>query len=1149
MNWTTLRQQIEQHFDEAELRTLCFDLGVSYENLGGRGKGENVTELVALFQRNGQVDDLMEQLNHHRPAINWKTPKELPFKQQPLTGFSPIPATPAERRIRNDFLQKLKANWIQGILEKSLHNILRLDLGFTYRPEAISRSWSITLQQSNLAEQELPENVSILEIFRQHQRELLILGEPGAGKTITLLELARDLIQLADADETQSIPVVLNLSSWAEKQQSLVEWLQDMLLREYQVSRKVSHKWITTDYQLTLLLDGLDEVQQEHREACVAAINDFRAEYLADIVICSRVTDYEDLNTGVNIATAIMLRPLTLQQIDTYLAAGGDSLATLREILKEDAAFQALAQTPLLLSMMAMTYPNQPLQAIHNDSNPSDQRSRLFSQYVQYMFTRQGLRDSEIQKNNRRLSWIARHMVLRTQSTFSLDTLQKSWLPSKVAQYSFVIMVGIGYWLLTTILTGFIFSSFALGAFIAIISGAIGLGIASENEIDKKSFRDRLREIKIPQNYSGLFHFAAFGFGTGAMGLLKTPFFYSIFLGAAAGFIYWFIRSRKDVKFFLAQGVTRRNLPRILGYIAPDIGIGAYMGLVGFALGEYPFNSGQILLLGMFLSLAFWEVIQLLYILGRPIFALLTYFENYCRHFMLRLFLALNDILPLQANHFLDEMMACGLIRKSGNNHLFVHILLRDHFASSTQNTKVFLGELSRFDVSTLRKTGEIHREHKRFTQALICFNRAIELQPKWASIFHERGVTYQEMEEYDAALADFNRAIELKPKWAGNFQERGITFREMEEYDAALADFNRAIELEPKWASNFQQRGITFRKMEEYEAALADFNRAIELQPKGVSSFQQRGITFREMEEYEAALADFNRAIELQPNFAWPLLLGRGITFREMEEYDVALADFNRAIELEPKGASNFQQRGITFREMEEYEAALADFNRAIELEPKWASNFAERGINYREMEEFKVALIDFNHAIELQPNFAWPLLRERGITFREMEEYNAALADFNRAIELQPKGASNFRERGVTYREMGKYEMALADFNRAVELDPKWSPNLRGRGVTCLLLDNTDDAKADFQKAIALIEKVYERYPQNSGLALNLAFYHLTANHENKARTLYQHNLNVPTYFLKRALRQVSDFLDIFPDHSHARAIRMILQDNLNM
>jgi predicted NACHT family NTPase len=97
------------------------------------------------------------------------------------------------------------------------------------------------------------------EVFERLNGKLLILGEPGSGKTTTLLELARDLLARAGADEAHPIPVIFNLSSWSENHKPLGDWLVDELSSKYQVPRKVAEQWIAED-ALLLLLDGLGAV-------------------------------------------------------------------------------------------------------------------------------------------------------------------------------------------------------------------------------------------------------------------------------------------------------------------------------------------------------------------------------------------------------------------------------------------------------------------------------------------------------------------------------------------------------------------------------------------------------------------------------------------------------------------------------------------------------------------------------------------------------------------------------------------------------------------------------------------------------------------------------------------------------------------------
>ena len=108
---------------------------------------------------------------------------------------------------------------------------------------------------------------------------LLILGEPGSGKTTTLLDLARTLLERARDDIKERVPVVLNLSSW-KKKQPLAEWISGELSEKYRVPRKIARFWFQRDYLLPLL-DGLDEVETVMQPDCVAAINAFIEEYQA----------------------------------------------------------------------------------------------------------------------------------------------------------------------------------------------------------------------------------------------------------------------------------------------------------------------------------------------------------------------------------------------------------------------------------------------------------------------------------------------------------------------------------------------------------------------------------------------------------------------------------------------------------------------------------------------------------------------------------------------------------------------------------------------------------------------------------------------------------------------------------------------------
>src|SRR5262249_20735533 len=152
----------------------------------------------------------------------------------------------------------------------------------------------------------------------------------GAGKTTLLLELTQQLLAQAEVDPAEPMPVVFHLSSWAVERRTLAVWLVDELHMRYGVSRRLGQMWVGTE-QVIPLLDGLDEVPSEHREACVAAINAFHIDQgPLPLVVCSRVAEYEVLRAKLKLRGAIIIQPFARADVDRYLQEAHPRLAGVR---------------------------------------------------------------------------------------------------------------------------------------------------------------------------------------------------------------------------------------------------------------------------------------------------------------------------------------------------------------------------------------------------------------------------------------------------------------------------------------------------------------------------------------------------------------------------------------------------------------------------------------------------------------------------------------------------------------------------------------------------------------------------------------------------------------------------------------------------
>jgi len=68
---TPLLETLVARYDEEELQTLCFELGVDYESLPAQGKAGKARALILERNRRGQAGDILARGRAERPDIDW----------------------------------------------------------------------------------------------------------------------------------------------------------------------------------------------------------------------------------------------------------------------------------------------------------------------------------------------------------------------------------------------------------------------------------------------------------------------------------------------------------------------------------------------------------------------------------------------------------------------------------------------------------------------------------------------------------------------------------------------------------------------------------------------------------------------------------------------------------------------------------------------------------------------------------------------------------------------------------------------------------------------------------------------------------------------------------------------------------------------
>jgi DNA polymerase III delta prime subunit len=633
-----------------------------------------------------------------------------------LCGISSTPPE-SDRRERTRLLDQVYNHWnnrgLNTFLQEIDINYVKVDLESNYWSDAVYCPMQSPFENTN---KPLPANTKVEEITFHH--ELLILGEPGIGKTTLLFKLANRLLCCAREKRGEPIPVIFTLSTWTgfvEQQDkgkaTLKNWLVEQLKQQYHIPPKIAQNWITKN-NIFPLLDGLDEVRQDCRVSCVEAINAHLEEHgLNGIVVCCRTEDYYTIQKKLILREAVMLQPLSEEQIDKYLAQAGDKVAVVRRILHEDKGMSEMAKTPLMLNIMILAYDGTSIEvlpkkrkegsaALTNDEGfserakdheeslplqdyqPEELRAHLLNRYVQRMFERRRLIPPQHytqEQTMRWLSFLAERMVEQGQTILYLEQMQPTWLLQSWQRWFYRIGFGLLFGLIGWVMGGIIGG---------VVGGVIfGIFISFKKITMTESFDWSVEEAKkgcgqglIGGLIIGAFAGFLFGLSKGLIGGAIYAFIggiiFALIVGIIFGLIFGLINKEIPSKNRPNQGTWLSLKNAVFGGLSLGLIGGLSLGLSIELIGKLSYNPIFDLNVGLVGGPILGLSIGAFFVLWNGGFA-------FVQHFILRFTLALDRTLPLRLVPFLKYATDCIFLQQVGGGYRFIHSMLRDYFVQS----------------------------------------------------------------------------------------------------------------------------------------------------------------------------------------------------------------------------------------------------------------------------------------------------------------------------------------------------------------------------------------------------------------------------------------------------------------------------------
>ncbi len=222
---------------------------------------------------------------------------------------------------RKDLIEGLEERYQTRLRKKMDTEIgFKLDLELAYTKSRTEVSFINKYYIDQYEEKQVGNFYNLFREYENNIKRLLILGDPGSGKTVLLIEFGLFLIRRAKENPLYPVPVLLNLASWRNENQNFETWLESNLVYaagEFGISKQYA-KELVNENNLLLLLDGLDEIPFDDRDSCLIKLQDFllrsenaKEEHFPQVIISSRNKDYEEIHSKAPIKASLSILPLT----------------------------------------------------------------------------------------------------------------------------------------------------------------------------------------------------------------------------------------------------------------------------------------------------------------------------------------------------------------------------------------------------------------------------------------------------------------------------------------------------------------------------------------------------------------------------------------------------------------------------------------------------------------------------------------------------------------------------------------------------------------------------------------------------------------------------------------------------------------------
>ncbi|MBF0452784.1 MAG: tetratricopeptide repeat protein [Candidatus Magnetomorum sp.] len=161
----------------------------------------------------------------------------------------------------------------------------------------------------------------------------------------------------------------------------------------------------------------------------------------------------------------------------------------------------------------------------------------------------------------------------------------------------------------------------------------------------------------------------------------------------------------------------------------------------------------------------------------------------------------------------------------------------------------------------------EAHLYKKNEEQVVELFNKLVRLTPETPELCIELGAVIAKLGKISEAMIQFQRSVELDPNYATGYYNLGRAYFMKRDFEQAIIAYKKTVELNPREHRAWNNLGWVYMAQKDFEHSMTSLKRAIQEKQDYPVAYLNLGMVYLLQKDLDNAEGMFKQYIELKPD------------------------------------------------------------------------------------------------------------------------------------------------------------------------------------------------------------------------------------------------------------------------------------------